>query len=218
MDSLGADFGSGDITIDAVTAIHPHEDGYPHKDGYLRYVLTRIVDLKIGHSMEFGVFKGRTINIFSSLRPRRIFWGFDTFTGLPQPWLINKKKSFPEGTFNLDGVMPVVNPNVVLVKGLFEDTLPVWNNLIHGNVGFIHIDCDLYASALTVLMQLNHRIVPGTTIVFDELFSWHKEVNGYDNWRDGEWRALTEWLASCGRRVEPVARHTDESATFVVRK
>jgi hypothetical protein len=72
-----------------------------------------------GLIMEFGVYKGESINFIADLLPNRQIYGFDSFEGLPETWRYN----FYKGTFKLNN-LPEVRKNVVLVKGLFEDTLP----------------------------------------------------------------------------------------------
>ena len=72
--------------------------------------------------LEFGVYNGETINYISRFTRNRVY-GFDSFEGLPETW----RDGFEKGVFTMNGNLPVVNENVVLVKGLFQDTL---SNLI----------------------------------------------------------------------------------------
>jgi hypothetical protein len=74
-----------------------------------------------------------------------------------------------------------------------------------GPVAYLHIDSDLYSSAIYVLDTLNDRIVPGTLIVFDELANFRLSGK-FNNWPIHEWRAMFEWLGRNKREVEPVAR------------
>jgi hypothetical protein len=53
-------------------------------------------------ALEFGVFKGTSINFFSSQRPDLVFHGFDSFKGLPENWTGNKGHS-KAGRFSLNG-------------------------------------------------------------------------------------------------------------------
>jgi len=52
----------------------------------------------------------------------------------------------------------------------------------------VHVDCDLYSAARTVLSLLAERIVPGTVIVFDEYFN-------FPNWEQHEYKAFREFAA-----------------------
>lgn len=159
--------------------------------------------------MEFGVFGGVTVNLISGMTSG-VVHGFDSFHGLPEDWHIGTKPGSPANsrtivkqTFDLQGVMPAVRPNVKLHKGWFNETLPVFLQTLppvgeFGSVvSLLHIDCDLYASAATVLETLAQRIVPGTIIVFDEL------VN-FPEYRNHELRALYEFAEKHGRTFVPL--------------
>lgn len=115
----------------------------------------------------------------------------------------------------MNGKVPPLAFNVVPVRGLFMDTIPLWKSLVEGALSFVHIDCDLYSSTRSVLMGLNDRIVPGTILAFDELFP-NTDMDEYPLWEHGEWRALLEWMAEHGRKVRPLARGCTMSVAFVV--
>jgi len=102
--------------------------------------------------------------------------------------------------------LPTVAPNVQLVQGWFNQTIPQWQITNTGPVKFIHIDCDLYSSTKTVLDCLNSQIVPGTVIAFDEFYYWAKPSE-YANWSEHEYRALGEWIKERGRAFEILARN-----------
>lgn len=131
---------------------------------------------------EFGVFSGSTINHIASLTETTVY-GFDSFEGLPERW----RDGFGKGHFKVQ-TLPSVRPNVVLIKGWFAKTLPEFIAAHDEPVGFLHIDCDLYASTKTILDLLEYRIRPGCVIVFDEYFN-------YPSWEDGEYKAFHEFLA-----------------------
>ena len=94
-----------------------------HREMEYRFCMQNI-QIEDGLFLEFGVYKGQSINIFSKLKPNLIFHGFDTFTGLPEEWDMGDKK-IKAGHFYLDK-MPSVEKNVILHKGLFESTIPEW--------------------------------------------------------------------------------------------
>jgi hypothetical protein len=120
---------------------------------------------KDGLFMEFGVYDGRWLNFVASQRPDAHFFGFDSFEGLPTDW-----STEPRGTFDLQGVLPEVEPNVTLVPGWFDESLPAFLAEHPEPVSFIHMDCDLYASTMTVLELLRRRLRVGARIVFDDYF------------------------------------------------
>lgn len=145
----------------------------------------------MGSILEFGVYVGTSINLIAQHRPSVPIYGFDSFEGLPDDWIAG----FPKGYFDLGGNLPPVAPNVVLVKGWFDDTLPPFVAQHPEPVSFLHIDCDMYSSTKTVFKELAPRIVPGTVIVFDEL------VN-YPGYRDHEMKAFYEFLVENGRQAQ----------------
>ena len=142
-----------------------------------------------GMILEFGVASGRTINFIADQRPKQVF-GFDTFTGLPEDW----RAGYPRGAFATQS-LPTVRDNVVLIKGLFEHTLPEFCTQHEDTVAFAHIDCDIYSGAQTILAHLRDRIVPGTVLVFDEYFN-------YPDWEMHEFRAFQEFVGAYSRSYE----------------
>jgi hypothetical protein len=145
---------------------------------------------------EFGVFKGRTINYFSKSLPEFQFYGFDSFRGLQTDW---KGWSLTKGAFNLDGIKPNVNPNVELIDGWFDKTLPVFikDNKVD-QIQFIHIDSDTYESAELILDLLGDKMTAGTVILFDEYF-------GYRGWEIGEYKAFQEFVSKKNIKYEYLA-------------
>lgn len=154
-------------------------------------LLNEIID-ESGLVMEFGVFKGESINFISSLLSFKKVYGFDSFEGLPSNWTPGAGK----GAFDLGGHAPKVNKNVELISGWFGETLPTFLES-HKNelCTFIHIDCDLYSSTKDVLDNIGDRIVPGTIILFDEYFN-------RPGWRQHEYRAWQECVCKQGIRYE----------------
>jgi hypothetical protein len=112
-------------------------------------------------------------------------------------------------------VQPVFAANVQLIPGWFSDSIPPWKAANPGNISFLHVDCDLYSSTRDVLTLLNDRIVPGTVIVFDEMYPW-SGLAEYDLWADGEYRALGEWLAEYNRAFRPLLRSGHQQCSLVV--
>eukprot|EP00884_Botryococcus_braunii_P009238 jgi/Botrbrau1/18315/Bobra.0179s0043.1 len=167
-----------------------------------------------GDWLEFGVFSGATINMAAKWRskncgPDAKVHGFDTFMGLPETWDRGENVSAIEkGAFNRNGSFPGVEPNVVLHKGLFADTLPGFikegrrrreeTGKEDPGVSYMHVDCDLYTGASQSLLMNAPRMRPGMVLVFDELIN-------YKGYRNHEMKALWEWLAVTGLHVHALA-------------
>lgn len=159
-----------------------------------------------GHYLEFGVATGRTINTIASLvqEDAKIF-GFDSFDGLPEDW---SGHAAVAGTFKQKR-LPKVKRNVELIVGLFEDTLPKFNQTIKNHISFCHIDCDLYSSTKTILEVVGDKLVVGSYILFDEYFN-------YPAWRQHEWKAWREFCQKKGI-VYSYAGYTATSGCVLVR-
>ena len=184
-----------------------------HREMEYRFCMQNI-QIEDGLFLEFGVYKGQSINILSKLKPNKIFHGFDTFTGLPEEWDMGDKK-IKAGHFNLDKI-PNVEKNVILHKGLFRSTIPKWQKKYTEEISFINIDCDLYSSTKTVLEYLNQQIIKNTIIRFDDLLP--SPLSPYPNWMEGEWKALSEWVKKYQREIIPLSRSWKQGCTILVKK
>ena len=156
---------------------------YSNRFELLTHSIYDYVEDNEGLFLEFGVYKGESINYISTLKPYTTIYGFDSFEGLPEDWRPDIKK----GCFDLRGNMPFVNGNVKLIKGWFEDTLPDFLKSHKEDVSFLHVDSDIYSSAKTILSCLKNRIHTGTVIVFDEYFN-------RPGWKMNEYRAWQEFV------------------------
>lgn len=134
--------------------------------------------------LEFGVYKGATINKIASYRENLVY-GFDTFEGLPEDW----RPKYDKGFFSLEGNMPNVNKNVVLIKGLFQETLEGFLNEKNEKITFIHIDSDLYSSAKYILDTCKPYFADKCYIVFDEIVNFE-----YFETNQSELMALYDFL------------------------
>lgn len=137
-----------------------------------------------GLCIECGVFEGASINFVAGLLPDRTFFGFDSFEGLVEDWTGNDHRS---GHFDLSGQLPKVEPNVHLIKGWVDDTFQPFLDENDGAIDYLHVDTDTYSPAKTILDAAKPRLVPGSLILFDELF-------GYPGWENHEFKALNEVL------------------------
>lgn len=146
---------------------------------------------KAGLVLEFGVRFGNTIRQIAELvGSGQAVHGFDSFAGLPEAWHEEAK-----GSYSTQGEIPSVPGHVHLHPGWFENTLPEFLQKHSGNIRLINIDCDIYSSTKTVLDLLAPRMVPGSVLVFDEYI-------GNQHWREDEFRAFQEAVATYGWKYE----------------
>jgi hypothetical protein len=169
----------------------------------------------IGTALEFGVFKGKSLRMIDEYW-RGALYGFDSWQGLPEGWDVGSPdRPHPEGTFKCEKPTGYTR-RVKLIDGWFSDTIPNWKFDCDDDIAFLHIDSDLYSSAVCILSQLDSRIVPGTVICFDELLNF--EGGWYKKWHEGEFKALTEWLKSYQREIRVISRSKFNQATVMVVK
>jgi predicted O-methyltransferase YrrM len=157
-----------------------------------------------GMALEFGVFEGRSLAVIAEARKGRDVYGFDSFEGLPEDY----RPHVRQGAFALDRLPQVDGAD--LVVGWFDDTLPGFLDTHPGPVDFLHVDGDLYSSAVTVLTLVGPRLQPGSVVIFDEFFN-------YPGWDDGgEFQAWQEYLERTGTTVTYEA-YTSNNEQVVVR-
>lgn len=175
---------------------------YPRKTNlnYWRHsvykaMLGYVADKK-GLCLEFGVYKGLSINMAAKQYTDRKFYGFDSFEGFPE----DGRKDWNQD-FSVPG-LPDVPENVELIKGWFSDTLPGFLEEHKEDVAFLNIDCDLYSSTHDVFSALAQygKLKPGVAIFFDELINY----NGF--WRN-EMLALFEMLEETGLGIDWIVCH-----------
>ena len=135
--------------------------------------------------LEFGVFKGDSINLFAE-KLKKIdaeIFGFDSFKGLKDEWITEEFN--PPGTFDLKGKKPTVERNVKLIDGWVEETAKNFLSKNSKKIAFIHFDMDTYKSTSFVLKLVKNNFQAGTIILFDEFY-------GFPNWEKYEYKAFKE--------------------------
>ncbi|UJR12397.1 hypothetical protein I4U23_016574 [Adineta vaga] len=151
----------------------------------LQYILENKLISSDGLIIECGVGSALTTNyIAKNINANRIVYGFDSFQGLPEDW---SPRPMQKGAYK-QSTIPVVEDNIKIITGMFEDTLPDFvNNHINAKIALLHVDCDIYSSTKTVFDYLGKLLGPKSIIVFDEF--WH-----YDGYENHECKAFYEWL------------------------
>ena len=174
---------------DTLQYIKEHMTDAPYfekHDKLVAYALSQVD--KPGLYLEFGVGRGKSMRWIAP-RVAGTVHGFDSFEGIPEHWNGN-----PIGAF-AQKKLPKVPANVEFHVGLFGDTLPEFMKNHPGPIAFLHVDCDLYSSTVTILGHLGPRLQPGAIVLFDEYYNFHR-------WRQHEFKAFQEFVERSGVRYE----------------
>ena len=159
-----------------------------------------------GDYLEFGVYEGFSFASAFHFAQRQgleemKFFAFDSFQGLPKITGLDAQggHNFRQGQYSCSVdrfrkslVAKGVDLNeVTIVPGWYQDVLnhQTKRNLTLSSAAVIYIDCDLYASTVSVLNFASDYIQDGTVIIFDDWCSFKGNPNR------GEQRAFTEWLS-----------------------
>jgi len=187
-----------------------HKKSLRRRLGHLDSVLN-LIENSTGAILEFGVFRGNTIRHIAERFSEETVHGFDSFEGLPEDWDIGHKV-IAGSEFDRQGNLPKVPNNVKLWVGWFNDTLPKYLQENNEQIKLLHVDCDLYSSTITVLDLLNPFIVKDTIIIFDDFFPWGDV--GYDTWKEGEYKALEEWLIKYDRAFTVLSHNNHQQCAI----
>jgi O-methyltransferase len=131
--------------------------------------------------LEFGVASGNSFKwwLEKVKDEDSRFYGFDTFTGLPEKW----------GPFNIGDMNPgkeipkYKDSRYVFINGLFQQTLNEFLNKFKSNKRkIIHMDADLYSSTSFVLHALTPFIKSNDILLFDEFNVPMHEFKAFDEW------------------------------------
>ena len=136
-----------------------------------------------GDVVECGCARGGSAALMAlalrQLSARRRIWLFDTFAGLPAPTHEDPDYHIADlYTGSCLGTVAEVRrffedldvaDDVLFIKGLFQDTLPVSGV---SQIALLHVDGDWYESVKTCLEQLYDKVIPGGIIQFDDYGYW----------------------------------------------
>lgn len=151
----------------------PFNDFYQPKSDY--WLRLKLYDYLITHEgldgainyLEFGVAEGVSFRwwVEHNRNAGARFYGFDTFTGLPEDW-----GPFKAGDMSSNNKIPDINDTrVQFYRGLFQQSLPGFlKTFDNSRLNLIHMDADLYSSSLFVLTSLAPYLKKGDVIMFDE--------------------------------------------------
>ena len=153
------------------------------RKNYQKYIIERANENDPSNKkfyLEFGVFKGVSINFFSKYVNK--IYGFDSFEGLRENWAGTTK---PKNSYSMNKKLPKLNKNVVPVIGWIQDTLVPFLDEHKPEINFVHMDMDTYESTKFALEKIKPYLSKNCIIAFDELYD-------YPGWEVGEYKALKE--------------------------
>ncbi len=138
-------------------------------DGRLQNMSRFISQSPSGIIIEVGVWKGGSLRYLAENHPDRMFYGFDTFEGMPNTCeLDNHHRCGDFGNTSFEDVCRNLSDlkNVILTKGVFPES-DITRDL---PIAMVHCDVDIYRSTLTTLRHVAPRIVPNGRIYCDDAF------------------------------------------------
>jgi len=116
---------------------------------------------------EFGVADGNSLKwwVSNNINKDSRFFGFDTFTGLPEDFGVMKKIDYDR-----NGNFPTINDSrCSFIAGMFQDSMPgFFRTFDFTKRSVFHLDADLYSSTLYVLTFLAFKLKKGDILIFDE--------------------------------------------------
>lgn len=183
-----------------------------------------------GDYYEFGVATGRSAvaairaaRLYGDPAPER-FHLFDSFEGLPELTGVDVgSDQFKRGDFAVGQAQVIEhfkqrhvwNPaRIAFYPGWYEQSLTpaLQAELRESPASIVHIDCDLYESARTVLTFLTPLLQPGTIVLIDD---WNCFKGSSQR---GLRRALQEWTADASTpwSLEHYAHYGWHGAAFLI--
>jgi O-methyltransferase len=117
--------------------------------------------------LEFGVANGGSFYwwLDNHRNAASNFYGFDTFSGLPEDWGSFKKGDMNNG----NSILKTDDKRASFYQGLFQQTLPGFlKSFQNDRRTVIHMDADLYSSTLFTLTSFAPYLKKGDIIFFDE--------------------------------------------------
>ena len=150
------------------------------RKNYQKYIIERANENDPSNKkfyLEFGVFKGVSINFFSKYVNK--IYGFDSFEGFGEVEEKYAHKFFQDSNFKwpYQKVVNRVNKlskklklDAKIKKGFYKDTLDNPTNYGIEKASIIFLDSDLYTATLESLNFCTSLIQNGTIILIDEFF------------------------------------------------
>lgn len=196
----------------------------------MAHALAKIeINFVLGDVVECGVWRGGHLIMARKLTPHRRCWGYDTFTGMTRPTMLDEHRSGNDrlhaltrwkaskadglkwnaasvdevrGYFEIEGVADA--DLVRLIAGDVADTLREPSNLPRA-IALLRLDTDWHDSTKVELEVLYPLLQPGGVMIVDD----------YGHWQ-GARKAVDDYFAHLSRK--PQIRQIDYTAIMVVKE
>lgn len=173
-----------------------------------------------GDVVECGVWRAGNIVMARQLAPSRVCWLYDTFAGMTEPTLLDRK---PNGTPAIESyrrktaTRPWAAASLDEVMGYLQETGTYDETLLHFVVGpveqtlldpanvpeciaLLRLDTDWYESTKAELEMLWPRLASGGVLIVDDYFHWM-----------GARQAVDDYLGSIAKK------RIDDAAILVIK-
>ncbi len=153
--------------------------------------------------VECGVARGGCLALMAYTSRKNKVFGFDSFEGMPPITAkdidaYNKSNiinGFGKSGYNLSGgieniyntfkTLNISMKNVTLVKGFFDETLTIQENIDKlGDIAILRLDADWYESTKFCLDTLYEKVIVGGVIIIDDYGHWVGAKRAVDEFRE----------------------------------
>lgn len=155
-----------------------------------------------GSAIEFGVYKGGSLELIAKQFPKRNVYGVDNFGG----GLVTKNEGIDVcelGQFADSDYDKIADyffkkyPNVRVINGIFPECAYL---IPEGEFAFAHIDFDQYKSTYDACQYIYPRMAKGGIMLFDD-YEWHLcpgvKIAIFKYFRDLDRSALPKDMRKC---------------------
>ena len=157
----------------------PSKWDYNKRFGLYKHIIEKeVLNLAINY-LEFGVADGQSFNWWMTINTHQDsrFYGFDTFTGLPENF-----GPFKKGAFNAGRIPVIKDGRGKFYQGLFQQTLPGFlKSFDNSRKLIVMLDADLYSATLFTLTCLAPYLKKDDIIFFDEFVVPTHEFMAYQH-------------------------------------
>ncbi len=173
---------------------------YNTRDDIYHYLASDLTENSKIDFLEFGVAEGNSLRKFCKFNtnPESRFFGFDTFEGLPEDW-DSGWGTIRKGSYTTNGIIPEFpDSRVSIIKGYYQDVLDDFlNSYTPSGKMIIHLDCDLYSSALYVLTKCDVFRKLNPLILMDDFSSPNHMFRAFNDYTKS-YIVSYDYVASAG--------------------